>query len=60
MVLERELSGDRLLDTVKELLKDERLLEKTGKAAAELGMPSAAVTIVSELQRLRQSRKYRR
>ncbi|PWV95466.1 UDP-N-acetylglucosamine-N-acetylmuramylpentapeptide N-acetylglucosamine transferase [Paenibacillus cellulosilyticus] len=60
MLLERELSGDSLFDTVKELLENERLLATTGQAAAQLGMPSAAVTIVSELQRLRQSRKYRR
>ncbi|GFN30395.1 undecaprenyldiphospho-muramoylpentapeptide beta-N-acetylglucosaminyltransferase [Paenibacillus xylaniclasticus] len=52
MILERELSGERLLDTIRTMLLDEKQLAETGQAAAKLGMPDAAVTIVNELRRL--------
>ncbi|EFM12820.1 UDP-N-acetylglucosamine--N-acetylmuramyl-(pentapeptide) pyrophosphoryl-undecaprenol N-acetylglucosamine transferase [Paenibacillus curdlanolyticus YK9] len=52
MVLERELSGDRLFEAVSSMLNDEKKLAQTGKAALTLGMPDSAVTIVDELKRI--------
>lgn len=52
MILERELSGERLLETIRSVTSDTARLAKMSKASLGLGMPEAAVRIAAELRRI--------
>jgi len=49
MLLERELSGERLAGTIRELLNDPATLQQTGEAAFSLARLDAARIIVDEM-----------
>ncbi|MFQ5852090.1 MAG: undecaprenyldiphospho-muramoylpentapeptide beta-N-acetylglucosaminyltransferase [Candidatus Binatia bacterium] len=48
MILDQELSGERLAELIRALYLDRRRLEAMGKAAGKLGRPEAAKRIVDE------------
>ena len=46
MILDRELTGEKLLEVMDELLSDEKQLKQMAKASRKLGKPQAAKDIV--------------
>lgn len=46
MILDKELTGDKLLEVMEELLSDEKKLKQMAKASRKLGRPQAAKEIV--------------
>ncbi|MBI1921213.1 MAG: undecaprenyldiphospho-muramoylpentapeptide beta-N-acetylglucosaminyltransferase [Geobacter sp.] len=54
MLMDRELSGERLAGMVKDLMRDHRRLESIGEAARSLARLDAAKVIVDEMIRSRQ------
>ncbi|WP_020615581.1 undecaprenyldiphospho-muramoylpentapeptide beta-N-acetylglucosaminyltransferase [Paenibacillus daejeonensis] len=52
MILERDLSGSALLESIRTITSDASRLSEMGKASLGLGMPEAAIRIAAELQRL--------
>ena len=57
VIEEKDLTGEMLVKTVKELTEDPGRLRRLGRAAAELGVPNACRNITEELLKLYQSRK---
>ncbi|HUW66083.1 MAG TPA: undecaprenyldiphospho-muramoylpentapeptide beta-N-acetylglucosaminyltransferase [Spirochaetia bacterium] len=52
MILDRDLSGDRLLESIEELRRDRPLLGRMGRSAGELGRPRALDDILDFLEEL--------
>ncbi|MDA8354418.1 MAG: undecaprenyldiphospho-muramoylpentapeptide beta-N-acetylglucosaminyltransferase [Firmicutes bacterium] len=52
MILERELSGERLWETIREIAEDADRRRQMSETARQLGRPDAAGEIVEELERL--------
>ena len=52
MILERNLSGSALLESIRAITSDASRLSEMSKASLSLGMPEAAVRIAAELKRL--------
>ena len=57
MILDRELTAERLLSVLAELLSEDAKLKRMAKAAKKLGRPKAADEIASRVIRLARGKK---
>ena len=52
MVLEKDLTAERLADEIGSLLSDEKSLKRMAEASAKMGKPQAASILVDEMEKL--------